>query len=141
VVSKKERTEALGQVPMFSALSKKQLANAAGHVTWTARPEGTVLIDQGSIAKQLLILVEGTAKVVRSKRTLANLGPGDVIGEMSLINPAPSTATVTATSDVTLLALSTSDFWWLITNEANFAKNVLKQVAARLRDADSKIIA
>lgn len=141
MVSKKERTEALGAVPMFSALSKKQLANAAAHVTWTTRPAGTVLVEQGSIAKQLLILVEGTAKVVRSSKTLANLGPGDVIGEMSLIDPAPSTATVTATSDVTLLVLSTSDFWWLITNESNFAKNVLKQVAARLRDADSKIIA
>jgi len=141
MASKKAAQDALSAVPMFEHLSKKQLAQVAGHVTWTSRPKGTELVKQGSIAKQLLILVDGKADVVRGRRKLAGLGPGDVIGELSLLDPEPATASVTTTTDVTMLVLSGSDFFYLISNESNFAKNILRQVAKRLRETDKQLVA
>lgn len=141
MATKKKAQDALAAVPMFAALSKKQLSTVASHVTWTSRPEGTELVKQGSIAKQLLIIADGTAKVVRGRRKIADLGRGDVIGELSLLDPEPATASVTTTSEVTLLVLSGSDFFYLISNDSNFAKNILKQVARRLRDTDKQLVA
>ena len=141
MATKKKAQNALAAVPMFEHLTKKQLATVASHVTWTTRPEGTELVQQGGLAKQLLIIVEGTAKVVRGKRKIADLKAGDIIGELSLLDPEPATASVTATSDVTLLVLSGADFFYLISNENNFAKNILRQVAKRLRDTDKQLVA
>jgi CRP/FNR family transcriptional regulator, cyclic AMP receptor protein len=134
--TKKDRANTLGKVSLFRGLSNKQLMQAAAHVNWSSRPEGTVLIEEGGSANQMFVLVEGTAKVSRKGRKLAELGPGDVIGEVSIVDPGPASATVTCTSDVSFLVMTSAEFRWLADNEPGFARNVLKQVAQRLRETD-----
>ena len=56
------------------------------------------------------MIVEGEANVKRNQRKIATLGPGEAIGELSLLDHGPRTATVEAATPMTLLVLSTREF-------------------------------
>ena len=68
------------------------------------------------------------------------MGPGACIGEMAIIDPAPRSATVTATSDTELLVIDGSDFEVLLTEVDGLARAVMIQLARRLRDADRRLV-
>jgi CRP/FNR family transcriptional regulator, cyclic AMP receptor protein len=135
------KVEALRRVPMFATLPKKDLDTLARYTTEVDRPSGTVLITQDQAGQQMMYLEQGTAVVKRNNRKIAELGPGDVIGELSLIDGQPASATVTTTSDVVLLVMSVQDFGHAMNDVANFPRKLLQALAARLRDADNQIVA
>ena len=61
-------------------------------------PDGKELVREGDYSYDLLVIEEGTAKVDTSGDTVAELGPGDVVGEMGVLERAQRNATVIATS-------------------------------------------
>jgi CRP/FNR family cyclic AMP-dependent transcriptional regulator len=137
---KADKAEALGGVPMFAGLSKKDLSVLASHVDEVSVAAGAVLAEQGRRGHQLSLIVEGEARVARNGRKLATLGPGDVVGEMSLIDNFEATATVTATTDATLLVMHGRDFDQVLDASPGFARKIMKALSARLREADRKLV-
>jgi len=131
--------EHLAEIPLFSALSKRDLgriAKASNEITVGA---GHVLVDQGDAGREAFVIIDGTATVKRNGRKLNTLGPGDSIGELALLDHGPRTATVTADSDLTALVLSAREFAGVIEEVPGLAQKILSQLAARVRELDRQI--
>lgn len=129
----------LHDVPLFSALSKRQLRAVAGACSTVRRGAGDVLVKQLEVAQHLLVVVEGTADVVRHGRTVATIGPGDTIGEMSLIDGLPRSASVVARDDVFAVVLYATHFRRLLQEEPSICGKMLLAQTRRLREVDERL--
>ncbi len=131
--------EHLAEITLFSALSKRDLQRIAKASNEITRPAGSVLADQGDAGREAFFIIEGSATVKRNGRKVATLGPGAAIGELSLLDHGPRTATVTADTEITLLVLSAREFSGVIEEVPGLAHKLLNQLAARVRELDRQI--
>ena len=90
------KIELLKSVPLFAGCSKAELRRLASIADEIDLREGTVLTREGRIAHEFFVLIEGTVRVTKANRKVADLGSGDWLGEIALLTRAPRTATVTA---------------------------------------------
>ena len=127
----------LREVSIFSELSKKELKSVARLMTQLSVKEGRELTRQGEPGREFLIILEGTAVVRRNGRKLADLGPGDFLGELAVLSGAPRTATVVATSDMTLEALNRREFMAVLDESPTLAKKILIGAVKRLQDIET----
>src|SRR5690606_12009722 len=111
---KADKIDYLSNVPLFSGFSKKDMGEVARHLDRVEAPAGTNLTQEGSLAHQFGIIVEGSAVVRRNRRKLAELGPGDFWGEMALLLKEKSSATVSTEEDSTLLVMHSREFSHLL---------------------------
>jgi CRP-like cAMP-binding protein len=103
--------EQLATVPLLGSLTPEQLEAIASLSELRSEPAGTPLVGEGAAGFSLFILLEGNADVTSDAGELATLGPGDFFGEIALLgDEGRHTATVTATSPVTLAVMFGSDF-------------------------------
>jgi CRP/FNR family transcriptional regulator, cyclic AMP receptor protein len=128
----------LGQVPMFAACSDAQIEEVRRLAEFRPLDPGSVIVREGETGEEFFILGSGEASVIRGGAELARLGPGDFFGELSLFDPAPRNATVTAASGVTVLALGRDAFRALLNDLPGFRESVLSGMARRLHDLDAK---
>jgi CRP-like cAMP-binding protein len=129
----------LEEVPLFTGLSKRHLRRVAklAHVRRFA--SGSTLVRAGDSGRSFFVLLDGTAKVVRSGGRPRRLGMGDYFGEMALLDGAPRSADVVAETDVLALTVDRSSFTKLLSAEPTLAQTLLRTLAARLRAAESSI--
>jgi CRP-like cAMP-binding protein len=83
------------------------------------------------------LITKGTADVVRSGRKVDSLKPGDFFGEMTLIDGAPRSASVIATSELTTIVLSQWEFRPLVKNHPEMAWKMLLHLSGRVRAEQS----
>jgi len=132
------KMDLLKRVPLFSGCSKKELGSLALSADEIDLREGYVLTREGRPAREFFVLVEGTVRVTRNGRKLADLGAGDWFGEIALLSDTPRTATVTATSPVYVLVITSRSFRQVVQTMPSIAVKVLASVGERLaRDAKS----
>lgn len=136
----------LRRVPIFSALSAHQLTQLADAVTKKRVKRGELIVEQGKKSHALFIILSGRARVVMTDRRareviLAVLGPGDYIGEISLIDGKSHSANVQAEVQTDLLVLGHVEFNRCLAENHAAANSVIKGLASRLRKADEKISA
>jgi CRP/FNR family transcriptional regulator, cyclic AMP receptor protein len=96
----------LTAIPIFSELSDAEARRLAAFATETSAAEGQLLMKEGDYSVELIAIEEGTADVMRDGRTIASLQPGDLIGEMGLLERRPRNADVVATSPMRLIKLT-----------------------------------
>jgi len=128
----------LASVALFSACSKKELqavAKASDELTF---PAGKVLCEQGAVGREAFVIIDGTAEVRRNDKKVATLGAGACVGELALLDHGPRTATVTATTELTVLVLGAREFAALLGDVPSIAHKVLKAMATRIRDLDTQ---
>jgi CRP-like cAMP-binding protein len=99
-------TNRLTAIPIFSELSPEEAKRLSAFATETSAAEGQILMKEGDYSVELIAIEEGTADVVRGGTRIASLGPGDLIGEMGLLEHQPRNADVIATSPMRLLRLT-----------------------------------
>jgi CRP-like cAMP-binding protein len=99
---------------------------------------GTELIDQGRIGDQCYVVVTGTATVHIRGEFVTTVGPGTMVGEMALVAHRPRNATVTAETDMTLVAFGTEDFRRLLARSPTTHDRVMKMLNDRLRENESR---
>jgi len=102
-------TARLKRIPVFADLDDESLANIAALAAEVSVPEGKELVREGDYSYDVLAIEEGTAAVSRGGETIAELGPGDVIGEMGVLERSQRNATVVATSPMLLVTLTSWD--------------------------------
>ncbi|MEA1903588.1 MAG: cyclic nucleotide-binding domain-containing protein [Actinomycetota bacterium] len=139
-VRQADKIEALGKVPLFSGLSKKELQFLARLTTEVDVKEGSALVKQGEPGQEAMIILLGTAVVRRNKRKIDEMGPGDFFGEMSLVDRMPRNADVIASSDMTLLVMDSREFSTLLDTYPKVAVKILKTVVERLVRAQSTTV-
>lgn len=136
MASKKQHLESLSNVALFSACSKKELekvARAGDEIVMTA---GTMIIDQGQTGREAFVIVEGDVVVKRNNRKVATLGAGDVVGEMSLLDNGPRTATVVCETECTLLVIDQRRFLRVVEEIPAITHKLLTSLAGRVRQLD-----
>lgn len=134
-----DKIKYLSQVPLFSGFSKRDLGEVARHVDRVDVPAGSKLTDEGTLAHQFGIIVDGSAIVRRNNRKLAELGPGDFWGEMALLLKEKTSASVTTDADSTVLVMHSREFGHLLDEVPALAKKLATGLAARLLEADRKL--
>ena len=136
--SKDAKVELLRNVPLFSECSTRDLRRIAGLVDEIDVPDRGVLIRQGEPGRECFVIAEGKAKATVRGSGSASLGPGDVVGEMSLLDQAPRAATVTAWTDMHLLVLTSRNFSALIDEFPPVARRIMVALAGRVREAEAR---
>ena len=126
------KIQLLKNVPLFAGCTKAELRRLASIADEIDLREGTVLTRVGRPGREFFVLIEGTARVDKGSRKVADLGPGDWLGEIALLTKAPRTATVTATSPVRSLVITERDFRQTVAEMPSIAMKVLTCVAERL---------
>jgi CRP/FNR family transcriptional regulator, cyclic AMP receptor protein len=96
----------LRNIPVFSDLTDDELESIAALAAEVSVPEGKELVREGDYSYDVLAIEEGTASVERHGEHLADLGPGDVVGEMGVLERSQRNATVRATSPMLLVTLT-----------------------------------
>jgi CRP/FNR family transcriptional regulator, cyclic AMP receptor protein len=123
----------LKNIPVFADLSEEQLEHIAALAAEVSVPSGKELVREGDYSYDVLAIEEGTARVERDGDRLADLGPGDVVGEMGVLERSQRNATVVATSPMLLVTLTSWDIRRL-NKTAPEAVDHLRDVVAQRRD-------
>lgn len=121
----------LGELPLFAGMEQRGLDAVAAAAVETSVEEGRILVREGDYAQDLTIIDEGTARVEQGSEVLAELGPGDVFGEVGLLAKDLRNATVRATSDMRLIKLSSFDVNRLRGNFPELVQRIEQLAASR----------
>ncbi len=98
-------------------------------------PAGTALIRQGQTLDRVYLLLDGHMDVsVEGLGTVVTLGSGEMLGEMSFVDSAPTSATVTALDEVRLLELSKSDLEACFAADPAFGMRFFRAISVFLAD-------
>src|SRR5688572_6662630 len=98
-----DKVGVLSAVPLFSGLSRKELGEIARNVTEVEMSPGEYLAFEGETGHQAMVILAGQVTVRKKGRKVAELGTGDVVGEMSLVTNKPRNASVRADTFVAAL--------------------------------------
>ena len=127
-------TQLLSETRLFAGVDAGGLARIADRVTELEVPAERVIARQGEIGTGFFIIVSGMVRVVRDGETLAELGPGDFFGELSVLDGKPRNAQVISTQPTTCLALATWEFEAVVNEQPSVALAILRELAGRLRE-------
>ena len=97
---------------------------------------GEVLLKEGDVGEEMYVLIEGTAKIEYRGMFFAEIGPGDFVGELAVIDGSPRLATTTAVTDCRFVAINRPRFEFLVAETPNFALEVMRVLAQRIRRTD-----
>jgi CRP/FNR family transcriptional regulator, cyclic AMP receptor protein len=126
----------LKSIPLFSELSDRQRDQVARWADEVDVKAGKHLVDQGRFAYEFFVIEEGTAEVSRDGDHLTDLGPGDFFGEIGILEDEPRTASVVATSDMTLIVMTDRDFREMTRALPQVAETIKHTMELRLKKAD-----
>jgi CRP-like cAMP-binding protein len=135
---KRDKVDVLSRLPLFEGCSKRDLNQIASKTVEMDRPAGTILTRAGRDGGLMFVILEGQAEVEKDGTILGRLGPGDVIGELSLIDGQPRSANVRAVTDLKVLELAQDDFRTLVDSSPKFVQSLLRSLSLRIRDMDSR---
>jgi CRP-like cAMP-binding protein len=135
----------LRAVPIFAGLDAASVDALERRCEARGYPEGAVVVSEAERGDALFVLAQGKVKVVlygeSGREVILSIfsKPGEVFGEMSLLDDAPRSATVMAMEPSTLLVLSRADFRAHVERHPSIALQVLTELSRRLRRADAII--
>ncbi len=136
--------ELIRRVPLFSMLTAGQAESVSAAVVKRRFKRGETVVEQNKKSNALFILLTGRARVVTTDARgreviLATLQPGDYLGEMSLIDNQPHSASVITELQTDVLMLERGEFARCLPENTSMAYAVMKGLVQRLRVADRKI--
>src|SRR5918996_5682805 len=97
--------EQLRRIELFSDADEDDLAKLGASAESVEFSERAEIIREGDFSRALLAIEEGNAEVTRGGEHIATLGPGDVFGEVGVLDDSLRNATVTATSRLKLIIM------------------------------------
>ena len=137
-LTKKEIT---GKIPVAGDLCGSFLAKLRPHVEVRELPAASVLFVEGEPGDCAYVIARGSVQILKeqdgSPVALARRGPGDIIGEMALIDDLPRFASAACETACELFVLSRSSFLGLLAARRDIAQEVLRMMTARIREGDA----
>lgn len=134
----------ISQVPLFEGLDEEQQELLRSKMGQSTLRRGEVLFQEKDPGTRLYIITEGKIKLGHAsadgrENLLAVLGPGEIIGELTLFDPGARSTTATAVSPVTLLHLDHADLVTVLYNNPSMSKHMLRALARRLRRTNESL--
>jgi serine/threonine protein phosphatase PrpC len=131
------KIEVLRRMPFFKDLDMKEIIRVVNMTEVRGYQPGDLMIAEGQPGEEMFIILTGKVKLHKGDAFIANMGPGHFVGELSLIDSQPRSASVTAEDASRALVLRRQDFTRLVKSESALASrllwNVLQVVTERLR--------
>jgi CRP-like cAMP-binding protein len=121
----------LASIDLFSSLSKRERTEIASRADEIDVPEGTHLVREGEFAYEFFVIEDGSAEVLRDGQHVADLGPGDFLGEIGIVTQAPRNASVVAREPTRVMVLSEQDFRGVARSFPTVAEQIREAVRER----------
>ena len=134
----------IARIPLFEGMSPEEQDELRAMMTQTTLRRGETLFTEGDAGDRLYILLSGKVKLGHAsadgrENLLAVLGPGEVVGELTLFDPGPRSTTATAVAPTELLALEHGQLMGFIESHPTLAKDMLRALAQRLRRTNTAL--
>jgi CRP/FNR family transcriptional regulator, cyclic AMP receptor protein len=123
----------LQSIALFESLSRDARRVVAQHAERLSVPEGTKLVRQGDFAYEFFVIVDGTAEVARDGERIAEIGPGDFLGEMGIVGKVVRNATVVTTSEADVIVMTEQAFRSVTRESPDLASRIEAAVEERCR--------
>jgi CRP/FNR family cyclic AMP-dependent transcriptional regulator len=130
--------------PLFAGLDDAAYAALAGRITRVTVARGDDLFREGDPGHALYVVLDGKVKICRAapdgrENVVAILGPGDLLGELSIFDAQPRGATATAVVDSALATLAEADFHGWLAEYPHVSYGLLRALAVRLRQTNEQM--
>ena len=132
-MARDEKLDLLHRIPLFSGIGRHGLERLGMLSDEIDVPAGKVLIRQGEIGSDMMVIVSGTVAIDRDGERVNTLGAGDFFGEIALVDDGPRTATVTTQEPCRLLVITHRDFHAMMEEFPDVQSQVLNALARRVR--------
>ncbi|MCA9545209.1 MAG: cyclic nucleotide-binding domain-containing protein [Myxococcales bacterium] len=132
------------KIPLFASLTAEELGEFLRAVQPLALTQGELLFKAGEPGDAAYVIQEGEVEVTsRGGRPIATLGPGQVIGELSLLDGAPRSATIRASTPTQLFRIDKQEFDYQRRNLRTPAYKIMRTMAmtlsGRIRETNAQI--
>ncbi len=134
-----EKADVLATSKLLAGCNRRELETVAEVASERTFAPGHLIVHEGdTTAAAMWVIVEGEVEVRSDDHVIATLGPGEVFGEMALLehDPQPRSADVVAKTEVQTLQLTRWDLRGVIAEYPDIAMKMVHTVAQRLRDTD-----
>jgi AAA family ATP:ADP antiporter len=130
-----EKVIILKSVEIFSHIPEDILIEVASIMEEVEFDKGQVIIEKGEIGQCMYLIAEGNVHVHDGDQSIAYLGEKEIVGEMSLLDSEPRSASVTAEQDSLLLRLDQETFYELMADRVEVARGIIKVLTRRIRSS------
>lgn len=138
-MAREQYLEHLAKVPLFRGLTNRELRDIAKATVELDIEQGKEFVTQGDVGREAFIIVEGTADAIRNGKKIGELGPGDCVGELALLDHGPRTASVVAATPLTVLVLGPREFNGVLDEVPTLNHKLMAALAGRVRELDARI--
>jgi CRP-like cAMP-binding protein len=140
-----ENHEILKQAPLFASLSTRFLKGLGDSATRRTYNEGDLIVRQGNPGVGLFVITKGKVQVVKTDESgqryeIATHGPGEVIGEMAVLDGAVRSADVVALEETECLVLASWAFNSFMESHPQVALEILPMVVTRFRETHEALM-
>lgn len=123
----------LKAVPLFADLKDRELQQVSALTDEVDMAAGRRLTREGDFGHEFFVIIDGRVSVERGGRHIADLGAGDFLGEIALVDLGPRTATATCVTDCRLLVMDRREFNSIMATSTTIQAAVLQALARRVR--------
>ncbi len=125
----------LKNTSLFSQCSSRELSRIAALGSVVDVPAGAIIVKEGSVGDEFYVIERGTAHVTIGGESIRTLKAGDFIGELSLLDDLPRSATVEAHTPMRLFVIRSRDFGRFLDQSPKVVQKMLAALAGKLRQA------
>lgn len=133
------RIDALRDNGFFGVLPTPELRRVARHCEMVELPAGTELTRQHEHGTECFVLDSGSVDVYVDGQVIATAGPGEVVGEIGLLDHGPRTGTARARTPVRAFAIGSREFGAMLENHPVLARRIAAVLGGRVRRADAAL--
>jgi len=124
------------KVPLFRGMSTSALETVADRASEISFQDGETVTREGEPGNTFYIVTDGRLHVSKNGTVVRDLGPGDFLGEIALVDGGPRTATVTADGPVEALVIRRADFLEMVEWDKGVRLGILTALTERIRKTD-----
>jgi len=133
--------DVLRRIALFAELAEEDLDWIAESAEHMDLPAGAILTSEGDPGDALFAIVVGELDVVKRSRNaeipIARLGPGEIVGEMAVLEARPRNASVRAFSDACVVRIGRDVVLELVRTRPSAAFSIIRTVTGRLRNTEA----
>jgi CRP/FNR family transcriptional regulator len=139
-----DAAELIARVPLFAELSPDELQRIGSVAIPRSFPKGVRIFHEGDHSDACYIVCDGDLRVTREHSdgraiALATLGPGDIFGELAMLDGGVRSASVETLTDAELLGLPASDVRRVIASHGDIAAKLIVALTRRLRETNERV--
>ncbi len=136
-----ELVQILKNTPLFASTAENVLASIIPIMKQVHVAAGDTIIRKGELGDSMFVILSGEVEIYDEETLLAEMGRGDIFGELALLDAEPRSATVIAQTAATLFRIDQEDFYDLMEERGEVLRNVMRVLCQRIRHQNEVVTA